>query len=155
MPWGRRFRLWKFRYKVVRHKKKRSSRPHTEAEDNTHPQHRRVATGRRTTACQTAPSRPAARRGTPTNHGRPGRMGLLIFLLGSLPVQGMGVTPGLPCDGNPPSLRTGKRAWFRGFSDKPVNMVTHGTAEGSSGSKTLSTCLLMPHPHAEQDAPVL
>ena len=25
----------------------------------------------------------------------------------------MGVTPGLPCDGNPPSLRTGKRAWIR------------------------------------------
>ena len=42
VPWGRRFRLWKFRYKVVRHKKKRSSRPHTEAEDNTHPQHRRA-----------------------------------------------------------------------------------------------------------------
>ena len=52
MPWGRRFRLWKFRYKVVRHKKKRHSKPHTVAEEERHQPSRSEADTERTTSCQ-------------------------------------------------------------------------------------------------------
>ena len=113
MPWGRRFRLWKFRYKVVRHKKKRHSKPHTVAEEERHQPSRSEANTERTTSCQAAPGQLAQRRETPVSHGRPGRIRLFALLLGCLPVPGLAGTTGLPGGENPLGLRAGKQAWRR------------------------------------------
>ena len=113
MPWGRRFRLWKFRYKVVRHKKKRHSKPHTVAEEERHQPSRSEAKNKRTTSCQAAPYQLAQRRETLVSHGRPGRIRLLALLLGCLPVPGVEGTTRLPGDENPLGLRKGKQAWIR------------------------------------------
>ena len=113
VPWGRRFRLWKFRYKTVRRKQKKSERFRTVRNDDTHRQHRMTAGSRHTAVGKVAPRRPNARQGLCAVKGGPRGLGLVTILLGCPPTHGAGVTPGQQGDIHPQHIRVGKRAWLR------------------------------------------
>ena len=121
-PWGRRFRLWKFRYKIVRHKPRKSRRSRTVKDDKIHRQHRSTASNLQAAVGRVAPAiqQPAGEH-VQTRAG-PDAL-LLAILLGCLPVQGAGVTPGLPGEMNPHHIRAGKRAWTR--AQRQANQQGH------------------------------
>ena len=122
-PWGRRFRLWRFRYKIVRRKLRKSRGSRTVKDDKILQHHRGTASNLQADVGRVEPGHPAARRGACVRKDRPRCTGLLALLLGCLPVQGAGVTPGLPGETNPRHIRAGKRAWTR--AQRQVNQQGH------------------------------
>ena len=90
VPWGNRFRLWKFKYRVVRFKKKRSRKLDVGTVSGSHRQFGVVIRGQYSAVDTWAPGRPPPCRAAPAGSGRPGRFQLLIFLFSCIPAHGTG-----------------------------------------------------------------
>ena len=90
VPWGSRFRLWKFKYRVVRFKKKRSRKLHAGIVSGSHRQFAVIIRGRNSAVDTWAQSRPPSCRAAPAGSDRPRRFQLLVFLFRCLPAHGMG-----------------------------------------------------------------
>ena len=130
VPWGKRFRLWKFRYRGIRSMKKRSRKMDAGTVSASHGQFDVVTRGRRPAENTLAQGRPPPCRVAPAFFGRQGRFQLLVFLFSCFPVQGMGTaqeSPGVgpfmtraPCGGKKAWIKAQRQAcqhghtWYRG-----------------------------------------
>ena len=113
VPWGHKFRLWKFRYKVVKRRKKMSVRLRETRDQATHQKKGNQAKARQIAARKIAPRRPDARSGMRTIQGAPRSLRLLIILLSCPPANCVRIEPGQPGNMHPLHIRVGKRAWLR------------------------------------------
>ena len=115
VPWGSRLRLWKFKYRVVRFKKKRSRKMQAGTASGSHTQSAGVIRGRSSAVDTWAQGcHPSCRAGS-ANSGRPRRFQLLVLLLSCTPTRGTGTAQEPPGMGRSltQASRGGKRAWIK------------------------------------------
>ena len=110
VPWGHKFRLWKFRYKVVKRRKKMSVRLRETRDQATHKKKGNQAKARQIAARKIAPRRPDARSGMRTIQGAPRSLRLLIILLSCPPANCVRIEPGQPGNMHPLHIRVGLAA---------------------------------------------
>ena len=115
VPWGSRFRLWKFKYRVVRFKKKRSRGLHAGIVSGSYRQLAGIIRGSDSAEDTWAQGRPHSCRAAPAGLGRPRRFQLLVLLFSCLPVHGMGAAqePLGTGPSHPHASCVGKRAWIK------------------------------------------
>ena len=155
VPWGHKFRLWKFRYKVVKRRKKMSVRLKTR-DQATHQKKGTQAKARQIAARKIAPRRPDARSGMRTIQGAPRSLRLLIFLLSCPPANCVRIEPGQPGNMHPLHIRVGKRAWLR--AQKQANQQGYAWYRGRilcSNGAPCQTTGTMPPNLARRSKPVV
>ena len=156
VPWGHKFRLWKFRYKVVKRRKKMSVRLRETRDQATHQKKGNQAKARQIAARKIAPRRPDARSGMRTIQGAPRSLRLLIVLLSCPPANCVRIEPGQPGNMHPLHIRVGKRAWLR--AQKQANQQGYAWYRGRilcSNGAPCQTTGTMPPNLARRSKPVV
>ena len=114
-PWGSRLRPWKFKYKLVRFRRKRFCQRIVGVASDPHGAHTMVSRGQLAIRDSQGQRHTYSSRAMPARMSRPGRLSFLIFISSCNSVCGMlpvGAPPGA-APIQPQASGGGKRAWIR------------------------------------------